>query len=60
MKYEIIKTNRLHPPNDLYAPTDYGHIDYHPTLVMLVVALCCTLQSHAPNIMNINDLAPET
>ncbi len=45
-----VKANRLHPRNYPQTPTDYRHTDNDLRLVMVVIALCCTWQSRAPNI----------
>ena len=45
-----LKADWQHPRNYPPTPTDYRHTDNHLRMEMVVVALCCTWHSRAPNI----------
>ena len=45
-----LKADRQHPHDYPHMPTNYKHADKHLRLVMILIALCCTQQSRAPNI----------
>ncbi len=45
----LLKADRPHWRDYQQTPTDYRHTDNHFRLVLVVVALCCTRQSRAPN-----------
>ena len=46
----VLKADRPQPRNYALTRTDYKHTYNHLRLGMVVVALCCTQQSRAPNI----------